>query len=142
MLNFDSTVKVKPRGNRMRIREVSEKVGISERMLRYYEQEGLLKPVRDENGYRNYSQGDLDAAYGIAALVSVGLEIEQIRVIAPCLQEVPAGSVPALKACPGVARTLRQRLGDLDTRIAQLVAVREAVAGQLASLPGESISRW
>ena len=79
----------------MRIRKVSEKVGVSERMLRYYEQEGLLAPGRDQNGYRNYSQSDLDTAFGIAALVSVGLEIEHIRVLAPCLQKIPSvGEVP------------------------------------------------
>lgn len=33
---------------------------ITKEALRYYEKEGLIKPERDENNYRNYLQSDID----------------------------------------------------------------------------------
>ena len=42
------------------ISEMSGQSGWSIHMLRYYEKEGLLPPIeRDENGYRCYTQGNL-----------------------------------------------------------------------------------
>lgn len=43
----------------MKIKEVQEKLDISSYTLRYYEKMGLVKPYRDENGYRNYSDNDI-----------------------------------------------------------------------------------
>ncbi|EMD16163.1 hypothetical protein HMPREF9943_01566 [Eggerthia catenaformis OT 569 = DSM 20559] len=39
----------------MLIKEVQAKLKLSPYILRYYEKMDLIKPYRDENGYRNYS---------------------------------------------------------------------------------------
>lgn len=39
----------------MKIGELAACTGVSIRSLRYYDQQGLLSPVRGENGYREYS---------------------------------------------------------------------------------------
>jgi DNA-binding transcriptional MerR regulator len=41
------------------IDEVSEKTGLTKRMLRYYEEIGLIIPTRKESGYRLYTDDDL-----------------------------------------------------------------------------------
>lgn len=122
----------------MRIGELSARTGISDRMLRYYEQQGLLVPARDDNGYRNYTAGDLETAARIAALASAGLPIEHIRVVAPCMSR--SDEEPHIQPCPGVVDSLRQRLSDLDARIASLTASRQAVAAQLASVAADQDS--
>ena len=38
----------------MRIGEVTARTGIPQRMLRYYEEQGLLASERADNGYREY----------------------------------------------------------------------------------------
>ena len=53
---------------RMRINEAARHAGTSPRMLRYYEAEGLLAPVRRDNGYRDYGAGEVLAARQIVAL--------------------------------------------------------------------------
>jgi DNA-binding transcriptional MerR regulator len=42
------------------IKEVAQQTGVSIRSLRYYEKKKLLIPDRTENGYRDYSQADID----------------------------------------------------------------------------------
>ena len=44
----------------MKIKEVEQRVGITRANIRYYEEEGLLNPVRNrENNYREYSEEDV-----------------------------------------------------------------------------------
>ncbi len=38
----------------MKIGELSRRTGVPTRMLRYYEEQGLLRPERADNGYRSY----------------------------------------------------------------------------------------
>ena len=61
----------------MKIKEVSERYGISAHTLRYYEREGVLPPVRrDKGGRRDYSEQDLHWVEVAQCLRSVGLPIE------------------------------------------------------------------
>ena len=43
----------------MKIKEVEKLLQINSQTIRYYEKLGFLKPKRDENGYRNYTQEDV-----------------------------------------------------------------------------------
>ena len=64
----------------MKINEVEAIVGISKKSIRFYEEEGLLCPQRNsENGYRNYSDADMDTLLKIKALRKLGLPLDEIR---------------------------------------------------------------
>ena len=64
----------------MRIREVEERVGITKKNIRFYEEQGLLKPDREAgNGYREYSQYDVDTLMRIKLLRSLNVPISEIR---------------------------------------------------------------
>ncbi len=63
----------------MTIQMMEEKSGIPRANIRYYEKEGLLHPVRLENGYREYSEEDLQTLLRIRLLRELGLSLEQIR---------------------------------------------------------------
>jgi len=74
----------------------AEKVGMSVRMLREYEKDGLIKPYRDpSNGYRLYSDEDLQWIQCIQSLIhQQGLNITGIRrllTVMPCWE---------IKNCP------------------------------------------
>jgi DNA-binding transcriptional MerR regulator len=43
----------------MRIGELSRRTGVNERLLRYYEEQGLLRPDRLPSGYRVYAESDV-----------------------------------------------------------------------------------
>ena len=43
----------------MKTHELEKELGISKHTIFYYEKEGIITPQRDDNGYRSYSQEDL-----------------------------------------------------------------------------------
>ena len=43
----------------MKTHELEKELGISKHTIFYYEKEGIVTPQRDDNGYRSYSQDDL-----------------------------------------------------------------------------------
>ena len=62
------------------IKQVSESTGISPYVLRYYEKEGLLPHVgRGDNGFRLYSDEDLEWLGLICCLKNTGMTLKQIR---------------------------------------------------------------
>lgn len=64
----------------MKINEVEDRVGITKKNIRFYEQEGLLCPRRNhENGYRDYSQQEVDTLMRIKLMRKLGLSLEEIR---------------------------------------------------------------
>ena len=71
----------------VRIGELAARTGISARMLRYYEEQGLLTPDRTSSGYRSYPDGAVSQAGQIRGLLDAGLTTEIIRTILPCLND-------------------------------------------------------
>lgn len=65
----------------MRIQELERLVGIDRATIRYYEKEGLICPVRSENGYRDYSDADARELERIRLLRGLGISLETIRQI-------------------------------------------------------------
>lgn len=61
----------------MKIAEVSQRYGISNDTLRYYERIGLIPPVtRSDSGIRDYSELDIRRVEFIKCMRSAGLPIE------------------------------------------------------------------
>ena len=66
----------------MKINEVEKRVGITKKSIRFYEQEGLLHPERNkENGYRDYSETDVEILLKIKFLRKLSLPIEEIKML-------------------------------------------------------------
>src|ERR1700741_801858 len=101
-----------------RIGEFAQIAQVSGRLLRYYDQLGLLSPVRidPQTGYRFYSAKQLPRLNRILALKELGLTLEQIK---PLLDgEGGAGEMRALLA----ERLEEARLRQIESRIAQIDA--------------------
>ncbi len=111
----------------MRIGELSRRTGISVRMLRYYEQEGVLQPARRASGYRDYGAAEQRQAGHIRMLSEAGLKLAAIRTLLPCVRS----DLPELELCDEVRTTLAREIGAMDKRIAGLRASRAILAGYL-----------
>jgi DNA-binding transcriptional MerR regulator len=65
----------------MRIGELAQRTGTSRRLLRYYEDQGLISPTRSPNGYRDYDERYVDRVVQIRALLDVGLPTRVIKTL-------------------------------------------------------------
>ena len=66
----------------MTIKDVEKRTGLSRSNIRFYEKEKLIEPLRNEsNGYRDYSENDVENIKKIAYLRTLGISIEDIRSI-------------------------------------------------------------
>jgi DNA-binding transcriptional MerR regulator len=59
-LNIHIGVKVKCKLEHMRIGQLAERTGVSRRLLRCYEEQGLITPSRALNSYREYGESHVD----------------------------------------------------------------------------------
>jgi DNA-binding transcriptional MerR regulator len=62
----------------MTIKEVEKLLEIPRATVRFYEKEGLINPTREENGYRDYCEEDVERLRKIIILRKIGLPIEEI----------------------------------------------------------------
>ena len=63
----------------MTIAELERRSGLTRANIRFYEAEGLLRPARRENGYRDYSEEDLALLLRVRLLRELGLPLAEIR---------------------------------------------------------------
>lgn len=117
----------------MRIGELARRTGVSERMLRYYEHEGLLKPKRTDSGYRDYSPGEIDAVRRIRVLSSAGLKISNIRMLLPCV----LGAAPVFHPCAEVRAALLHEAEKLEAKLSHLSESRQIVASLLHAIDND-----
>lgn len=70
--------------------EVQEKTNLSRKAIEYYEEKGLVHPKKLENGYRDYSDGDVEVLKKISLLRNLGLSISEIALYLDSKEEVLA----------------------------------------------------
>jgi DNA-binding transcriptional MerR regulator len=68
----------------MRISELAHLTGVSIRSLRHYEQKGLIRPRRLENGYRDYDESAIEQVRVIQFYLGLDLNTDEIRRIVNC----------------------------------------------------------
>jgi DNA-binding transcriptional MerR regulator len=113
----------------MRIGELAERAGVSPRLVRYYEQQGLLSPTRQTNGYRSYGEEHVDRVARIAGLVQSGLPTRLVKELLG-LEDAAAEQRPS---CPRtVADMLAHELVGIEERIACLTRSRDTIRDYLA----------
>ncbi|MEV6947614.1 MerR family transcriptional regulator [Streptomyces sp. NPDC051172] len=113
----------------MRIGELSERTCTSRRLLRYYEEQGLIVSRRESNGWRCYNERNVDRVRQIRGLLDAGLPTRIIRQILPCLEE--PGAIHVSDASPEIIAALERERDRMTKRIRFLVRNRDAVAAYL-----------
>ena len=110
----------------MLIGELAELAGTSARTLRYYEEQGLVHPQRDANGYRQYDDAELRVVHEIRSLLAVGFGMDDIKPFVECLRATGSGHV-----CPDSVAVLRRKVAEVDGLIEELTDVRLRLHTQL-----------
>lgn len=117
------------------VAEFAALAGVTVRALHHYDRRGLLCPRRSNSGYRLYASRDLERLEQIVALKSIGLTLEQIRVVLD-------GDVRALaNALRSQRQTLERKRAELTRAIRAIERVESTVSLYRALSRGGVLNR-
>jgi len=116
----------------MRIGELSKRTGVASRMLRYYEEQGLITPRRLHNGYREYDEYLVDRVGKIKGLVDAGIPTRIVTSILPCLGQPQ--TIVVENAEPGLFELLETERDRMSEKIDFLTHNRDAITSYLRAL--------
>jgi DNA-binding transcriptional MerR regulator len=116
----------------MRIGELSQRTETARRLLRYYEEQGLIGSDREGNGYRDYDEALVDRVLQIRGLLAAGLPTRIIKQILPCL--TGPQTLVFDDATPEMLATLEQERDRMTERIECLERNRDAMSAYLAEI--------
>ncbi|MGK2854855.1 MAG: MerR family transcriptional regulator, partial [Microbacteriaceae bacterium] len=111
----------------MRIGELAQRTGVSERSLRYYEQQGLLVSSRTPGGQRDYAEQAVDRVIHIQELFAAGLPSRTIVGLLPCMRDTDGG--PAPHATDRLVDELTAERERIDRTIRELTGSRDVLDG-------------
>ncbi len=111
----------------MKIGELSARTGVSVRLLRYYEEQGLLASERTPGGHRLYGPEAPQTVRRIRRFLDAGLSTRIIGEILDCV----CGSDAEIEPC--LTPLLMERLRGVDREIDRLALTRDSLAGLVAA---------
>ena len=115
----------------MNIGEVAVKSGLPAKTIRYYEDIGLIRPARHENGYRVFQQSHLHKLMFLARARSLGFSIDDCRVLLALYEDDSRASAQ-------VKAVAQDHLAQIDAKIAGLRAMRDTLADLVQACHGDS----
>lgn len=105
----------------MSVGDAARASGVSAKMIRYYEEIGLLAPpARGDNGYRYFSQQDVHTLTFIRRARTLGFSTEQIRRLVALWQDRERPSAE-------VKRIAQAHIDELDHKIEATRAMRDTL---------------
>lgn len=120
----------------MRIGELAHRTGVPTRMLRYYEEQGLITPRRLDNGYREYDERLVARVQQIRGLLDSGIATRTIGDMLPCLTDT-SGTVVA-DPDPQLRATLVEQRDKMIERITFLERNRDALTRYIGAMDSAS----
>jgi DNA-binding transcriptional MerR regulator len=115
----------------MRIGELAHRTDVSPRMLRYYEDRGLITARRLDNGFREYDDYLVDRVRKIRGLLDSGIPTRIIANILPCLNQQ---EIVVEDADPQLRAMLVEQRDKMTERAAVLEQNRDALTRYIHAL--------
>lgn len=114
----------------MNIGEVSKKAGLPVKTIRYYEDIGLIKPMRDANGYRSFGDSDMHKLAFLGRARALGFTIEDCRSLLALWDDQD-------RASADVRAIAQEHLARIESKIADLVAIRDTLSHLVRECAGD-----
>ncbi|HEY6965603.1 MAG TPA: redox-sensitive transcriptional activator SoxR [Erythrobacter sp.] len=105
------------------IGEIARRTGLSVSAIRFYEDKGLIEPVRSGGNQRRFLRSDIRRLSFILIAQRLGLSLGEIEAE---LARLPQGRTPDVRDWAAISRTIRARI---EARIAELERTRDRLDG-------------
>lgn len=115
----------------MQIREVEQSAGLPAKTIRYYEEIGLVRPNRQDNGYRIYSTEDVHRLRFLQRARGLGFSIEECRALLSLYDEPGRESAD-------VRAIAEAHLDEIDRKIRELKGMRQTLAHLVHACHGDN----
>ncbi|MDZ4762710.1 MAG: Cu(I)-responsive transcriptional regulator [Alphaproteobacteria bacterium] len=105
----------------MNIGAASERSGVSAKMIRYYEEIGLLAPAaRRDNSYRDYAETDIVLLQFIRRTRDLGFSLEEVGSLLALWRDRKRSSREVKRLAQAHIEDLEQRIKDMRTVVRTL----------------------
>ena len=114
----------------MNIGQAAKATGISAKMIRYYEDSGLIGPVaRSESGYRVYGPRDIHTLGFIKRSRDMGFSVERIGELLALWRDRSRHSADVKRMALEHVAVLRRRIAELQDMLQTVQALADCCAG-------------
>lgn len=114
----------------MNIGDVATQTGLPAKTIRYYEDIGLVSPLRDDNGYRRFREQDLHKLNFLGRARALGFTIEDCRTLMALYED-------ETRASADVKRVARDHLDRIEAKISDLRAMQDTLTHLVEACAGD-----
>ena len=115
----------------MNISDVARRAGLPAKTIRYYEEIGLILPLRDSNGYRAFRDSDMHKLAFLARARALGFTIENCRALLALWEDKS-------RASGDVRAIAKDHLKQIEAKIADLTAMRDTLSELVRTCAGDN----
>ncbi|MDR9484852.1 MULTISPECIES: Cu(I)-responsive transcriptional regulator [Sediminimonas] len=115
----------------MNIGEVAQTSGLPAKTIRYYEDIGLIAPLRGGNGYRQFRDRDLHKLRFLGRARSLGFGIEECRTLLALYED-------DTRASADVKAIARDHMARIEKKIAELQAMHATLSHLVEECAGDA----
>lgn len=114
----------------MNISDVGKAADLSAKTIRYYEEIGLIQPLRSVNGYRNFTDSDVQKLQFLARARALGFSIDHCRSLLALWADHS-------RASSDVRRIAHDHLAEIENKIAALKSMQNTLTNLVESCAGD-----
>ena len=114
----------------MNIGEVAERTGLPPKTIRYYEDIGLVKPLRDTNGYRSFRESEMHKLAFLGRARTLGFSIEDCRNLLALWED-------SNRASADVRAIAKDHLAQIEAKIRDLQEMRDTLSTLVRDCAGD-----
>ena len=115
----------------MNIRDAAAMSGLPAKTIRYSEDIGLVRPAREANGYRDFSEADAHKLAFLARARSLGFSIEDCRALMALYED-------RARASSDVKRVAEAHLAEIDRKVRELEEMRATLSTLVTRCHGDA----
>nr|WP_170682189.1 Cu(I)-responsive transcriptional regulator [uncultured Ruegeria sp.] len=115
----------------MNIGDVASQTGLPAKTIRYYEDIGLIRPMRDDNGYRRFREQDVHKLIFLGRARALGFTIGDCRTLLALYED-------ETRASADVKKVARDHLAQIEIKIADLNAMRDTLSHLIDACAGDN----